>query len=214
MQHLNLYKQLEKPKQLPFAASQQLWILGAAFALMLGIYAWLVISYGAIDDELANLKQRQQVVDGQLAVLNAEKERLLKDNTLEQEIETLKRDVVFRRKLLANVDPSTSKVVGGFSEHLQGLARQHIEGMWLNEIELDEGGQQLALVGQTRSPELVPRYIQRLSDEAAFEGHQFRIFRIHNTDSQGGLLSFELRSREVGEKSSAEVAQSTSAGIR
>lgn len=201
MQHLNLYTQLEKPKQLPFAASQQLWILGLALFLMLGVYAWLMIAQGSINSELSELEQQQQTIDEKLAELNAEKERLLKDNSLAQETELLKKDVSFRRELLASVEPDSNTMGGGFSDHLEGLARQHIDGMWFTEIELYQGGQQLALLGQTRAPEYVPRYLQRLSDESIFEGHQFRIFRIYTPEGESSLLNFELRSKEQGAES-------------
>ena len=201
MQHLNLYTQLEKPKQLPFAASQQLWILAVALLVMLSVYGWLLISQSSINSELSELEQQQRTIDEKLAELNAEKERLLKDNSLAKEIELLKKDVSFRRELLASVEPDSHSMGGGFSDHLEGLARQHIDGMWFTEIELYQGGQQLALLGQTRAPEFVPRYLQRLSDESIFEGHQFRIFKIYTPDEQSGLLNFELRSKEQGMES-------------
>ena len=85
----------------------------------------------------------------------------------------------------------------GFADHLQGLARQQIDGMWFTEIQLQNGGQQLALIGQTRRPEYVPRYVQKLTAEDIFIGHQFRVFRMSVPADKKNIFEFELRSKEI-----------------
>jgi pimeloyl-ACP methyl ester carboxylesterase len=51
-------------------------------------------------------------------------------------------------------------------EHLlEALARQHVEGTWLTRIDISGGGTALRLDGRTLASALVPRYVQRLSEE-------------------------------------------------
>jgi Tfp pilus assembly protein PilN len=198
VQHLNLYKQLEKPKEVAFSARQLLRLVGISFVFMMCVYGWLAIDQQSINKELAKQVETQRVIDEQLSGLNTEKNRRLKDNQLEQDIAQLKRDVSFRRQLLASVNPEDNSTESGFAKYLKGLSRQHISGMWFTDIELHQGGQQLALLGETRSPETVPRFIQGLSKEAIFSGHQFRIFRLYSPENENSTLNFELRSREQG----------------
>jgi hypothetical protein len=61
----------------------------------------------------------------------------------------------------------------GFSEYLIGLSRQHADGLSLELIELGEGGRTVELSGWTRTPELVPDYVQRLRQEASFHNTRF-----------------------------------------
>jgi hypothetical protein len=212
VQHLNLYGQLEKPKEPVFSARQQLRLISALCIVMLMAYGWLMVGQQTINRELSGQQQQQRVVDEKLSELRAEKGRRLKDNQLEKDIESLKRQVGFRRQLLASVDPDANSPSNGFAEHLEGLARQHLEGMWFTDIELHQGGQQLALLGKTRTPEYVPRFIQRLSKEPIFAGHQFRIFRLYSSENENTTLNFELRSRAQGEelKAADELTVNTS----
>lgn len=199
MQHLNLFSQLDRVKEPPFSARQQLQLIAIAVGVMLLVYGWLLMGDSSLSKELSAKQQQQRVLSESISQLQAEKDRQLRDSRLAQEIERLKKDVDFRRQLLATVEPDRQADVEGFAIHLQGLARQHIEGMWFTDIELLRGGQELALSGKTRIPELVPRYLQGLSAESAFNGHQFKIFRMHSEPQAGNVLHFELRAKEQGE---------------
>ena len=57
----------------------------------------------------------------------------------------------------------------------------------------------MALLGQTKQPEYVPQYLQKLSREAVFAGHHFRVLRMHVPSERRDLHSFELRAKEVGQ---------------
>lgn len=199
MQHLNLCSQLDRTVEPPFSARQQLWAVASTTVLMLLIYVVLVIGSGSYEDELKTLTQRQNSMSQELDQLKARKAQLQKDRTLDNEIIALKNDLKFRRQLLASIDPESSDVGSGFAKHLGGLARQHVDGLWFTQIQLTEGGQQLALLGSTRQPEYVPQYLQKLSSEEVFAGHQFRVLRMSITADRTDILNFELRAYEVTE---------------
>ncbi len=198
MQHLNLYSQLARAVEPPFSARQQLWAMAAVVVVMVVMYSVLLVGERSLQEELEQLQQQQQSISVTLDELKARKARLEKDETLNNEIAMLRSDIKFRRQLLATIDPNTKVMENGFADHLGGLARQQIEGMWFTEIQLLEGGQQLALIGRTLAPEYVPRFLQKLATEEIFEGHQFRVFRMNIPAEQKHLLDFELRANEVG----------------
>ncbi len=199
MQHLNLYSELDRAVEPPFSGRQQMWIVCAVFVVMLLVYGVLLIGSQSLQSERDALAERQETISEQLAELNARKAKLEKDNNLESEIALLLNDIQFRRQLLASIDPNSQQVEAGFSGHLEGLARQHITGMWLTEIELQEGGQNLALTGRTRAPEFVPRYLQNLATETIFSGRQFRVFKMSIPEGENNILDFELRASASGE---------------
>ena len=198
MQHINLCSQLDRVVEPPFSARQQLWFVAAVFVVMLCAYLLITASVSSGVKELNDLHGQQQSLAAQVDSLKAKKQQLQQDKGLQQEIAQLKKDIQFRRQLLATVDPEATRGQN-FSEHLVGLARQHVDGLWFTEIQLQEGGQQLALLGRTRQAEYLPRYLQKLTAEDVFSGHQFRVLRMNVLEDRTDLLDFELRSNESGE---------------
>lgn len=198
MQHLNLYDQIDRYVEPQFSARQQLRLVCWAVAILAVIYGGLALSTGGKSSELNKLQGQLKAVSAQVDQLKAKKAQLENDPELDRAIAALESEVQFRKKLLSNVMPGGSDGGNGFAPHLSGLARQHIDGMWFTEIQLHSGGQQLALLGQTKVAEYVPQYLQKLSSEPVFEGHRFKVLRMHLPEDQKRLLNFELRAKEVG----------------
>lgn len=196
MQHINLVSQLGRTVTPPFAAIHQFWLLILIVAIMscVGIATWIGNQSGA--DEVSLLKAQQQESSSQLEILNARIAKLKNDSSLKAQIELLQEDIVFRRKLLESVDPKQEEIIN-FAEHLTGLARQHIDGMWFTNIELQDGGHQLALYGRTQQAELLPRYLRKLRAEKIFFGHNFHVFRMKVPEDRIDLLDFELRAGDM-----------------
>lgn len=196
MQHINLVSQLGRTVTPPFAAIHQFWLLILIVVIMtcVGTATWVGNQSGA--DELSSLKVQQQESSSQLEILKARIVKLKNDSSLTGQIELLQEDIVFRRKLLASVDPKKEKIIN-FAEHLTGLARQHIDGMWFTNIQLQDGGRQLALYGRTTQAELLPRYLRRLRAEKIFFGHNFNVFRMNVPEDRTDLLDFELRAGDM-----------------
>ncbi|MGH8711716.1 MAG: MSHA biogenesis protein MshI, partial [Burkholderiales bacterium] len=95
----------------------------------------------------------------------------------------------------------------GYSEYMRAFARQSVNGLWLTGFEIIGAGGEMAIVGRTVRPELVPVYVQRLSREPVMKGRQFASLRIslpqqakNVTTSAGNLryLDFSLQSAEGG----------------
>lgn len=198
MQHLNLYSQLDHHVEPPLSARQQVRLLGGGAALMVVVYLGLWFTHGQKADQFDQLDAQQKAVSEQLAAAKARKAQLENNPELDQAIARLESDVQFRRHLLDTLAPKGIDLSQGFAEHLSGLARQHIDGLWFTEIQLQQGGNQMALLGQTRQPEFVPQYLQKLSEEHVFAGHRFRVLRMHVPEGKRGLHNFELRAKEVG----------------
>lgn len=199
MQHLNLYSQIERQVEPPFSARVQLWVLGVAAGLVIAVYLVLLLGAGSSRSALEKVRAQEQAVASELAQLQAQKTRLQHNPALDSDIVRLQRDLDFRRRLLSKVRPDAEPAPEGFATQLSGLARQHIDGMWFTRIQLHRGGREMSLLGETREPEYVPRFLQKLAGEPVFQGLNFRVFRMYVPEHHKNLHSFELRARDVGE---------------
>ena len=120
--------------------------------------------------------------------------------------EALERDLREKQAMLTLLQGEQLGESGGFSPHLRALSRQDIEGIWLTGINLRAATNHTRLSGLTLKPELVPAYIQVLTQEEAFEREGFQEFRIDSPEENGDPLAFAMS----GQLSEANVQ----AGIR
>jgi MSHA biogenesis protein MshI len=166
------------------------------FTIMLVVSAWLAVGKSSQSAQLQPLLQQQQLVSDELEQLRAQKSRMEKDNTIDQKIAALNNDVLFRRRLLETLDPVSTNPDSGFSEHLQGLARQSVDGVWFTNIFLQEGGLLLSLSGRAKSPELVPQFLKKLAAEPIYQGHRFQIFKINSPEDNVNIWDFEIKAQD------------------
>jgi hypothetical protein len=113
-------------------------------------------------------------------------------DALLRQVERLERERAGKQALLGRLEGEAMGNQRGFSAHLEGLGRQHPEGLWLRRVYLGAGGRRLGLEGGVTDAELLPRYLNALSREPAFAGTQFDSFSLHRPERPGSHLSFTL----------------------
>ncbi|MCB1800935.1 MAG: hypothetical protein KDI82_04515 [Gammaproteobacteria bacterium] len=153
---------------------------------------------------LSNLADQRATVAEQLRKQQADVARVRDslvahdpDPFLEAELDRLQRQVVaIDTNLVAlnEVRPTGS----GFADFFAGLARNTVDGLWFDGVVLSAGGREVMLKGVATDPALVPRLLQTLTTEPAFNGRSFRKVSFQRQpQEQGGLVGFELRSAQV-----------------
>lgn len=198
MQHINFYGHLVKAAQPLLPMQQQLQLLGIfALLMVFGGGALLMINKTG-SSSVINLQQEQTRLALDVEVLRSKKIQQENDPVLAADISGLEQGVRFRQQLLATLGNGDQAMLMGFAGHLEGLARQTMNGMWFTDVQLSAGGRQMALAGQARKPEYVPQYLQRLSEESVFKGQHFRVFRM-NVDPESPAMRFEIRAQEAGQ---------------
>jgi len=80
----------------------------------------------------------------------------------------------------------------GFSEYLTGLANAHVDGLWLNEIEIvHDRGRRISLRGSALNARFVPLLLRNLAAEQQFSGQRFEQLELQGT-GPGELVDFSL----------------------
>jgi len=135
----------------------------------------------AVEDLILNLQERSQF----LAQRNA-------DPALVERLQRLERESTDKGKVLDVLAGRALGNAAGFSAHLAALGRRYPDGLWLRQVTIAEGGQQVELRGRALDAALVPRFIAALRDEPAFQGTAFQRFELENAPGGGGPVSFAL----------------------
>ena len=194
-QQINLYQDQFRNKQTLVSAGQ---LATLVVLVVIGMVVYSLFIQMELDEAKAYnlaLKDRQQRIADELNSANAELNRLLADNRMDEEIAGVSRDISARRKVLNFVDSNQFGSGEGFSSYLVSLSNLHTDNVWLNEIMLADN--YVRIHGSALDAELVPVYFDRFSEESVFEGSRFDIFKLERDENADWKVDFEIATREA-----------------
>lgn len=90
----------------------------------------------------------------------------------------------------------------GFSSTFVALARQHLQGLWLTQIDRGADIGSLHVKGRAIDPALVPKFVQKLAHETVLHGASFQQLKIYlpddNEKAAEGVVEFVAGKAEEG----------------
>ena len=203
IQQVNLYQPIFRPKREPFSAGVMGGILLIAAAVML--LATLFSMY-----QVEEVNQRVQLIDQKnqhmLAKLEEVKEQLQPKEVNQLLIarrDKLSGDLRDARRLSRLLDLEIQDEGQPYSAYFRGLAESPVEGLWLKQLKISEGGDFLSLSGHTLKPELVPRLLQLLKNKAVFNGHTFGEVKMTREQEEGLNLPVQFHMQTLSSSEEA-----------
>jgi len=185
-QTINLFDHLTKRETIA-VSSQHIFI-----AVMVTLVAVLLVSLVSVYNARQDITLVQQAerdnerLQAQLSELRAESSNDSKS------MQRTRRLLKQRRQILHSLSNQQHDIGLGFSDHLAGLGRQQLKGLWLSSIELRAGGEEISLKGAMKHATLLPRYLQDLGKEPAFSGLRFQLMKIENSEASRDHIQFEI----------------------
>lgn len=185
-QHINLYNPALLPRRHLLSARN----LGLAMVLLAGVagaagwHAW-----AGADRQAASTAQGRQALEQErqrLAQLVKARNQRQPDAGLAAELKQAEQLLATRQALELALSAGDAAMTDGFSEHFRAFARQTMEGVWLVGFSIDGASGAMEIDGRAVSPELVPVYIRRLTDEPAFQGRSFAALDVKSIDPPPG----------------------------
>lgn len=201
LQQVNLYRDELKTQKLTYSALMLLQlsiVLVIVFSAAAGFRAFQVQQQ---QSSLVAKQQKQKIMMADLQKLQAEFSSRKKDTALSRRITDKTKELANKQKVLGILSQDEFGNTKGFIEHISGLARQRIEGLWLTQIRIADGGTNVALHGSTSKPALLPKYLQRLSVEKAFTGTEFQSLLMAREEKNNQWLNFSLQNKKKDEVS-------------
>lgn len=194
-QQINLYQPQYRPQTRMFPA----WfMLQATAALVLGMalmYAFAQQRIDAIEQELVVVARQESLALERLQNIGPLINSVTGEKNWSEQLDDSLRMLAERQAVLNLIQGSTLGDTKGFSRHMQSLARQDIEGLWLTRIVLSALGDKTRLEGRAIRAELIPLYVQGLTDEAPFAEQRFLRFQIDSpADDEETSLRFSMDS--------------------
>lgn len=193
-QQINLYQSAVIIKSSPLAARRLLPAVVVCVGLLLLGYGAACWQLWRMEGHLADVRAQEQAAQERVVDLRQSYATREYSEALARQVAQLKAEKAVRLPLLTLLVDHSPDEFPGFSECLRGLAREDLDGVWLRDIALAEGGHSLVLQGSALRAELVPRYVQRLSRQASFAGLEFASLVMSRSEERKEAVDFVLRS--------------------
>lgn len=182
------------------------------FSIWGGLIALLALYSGysyyeniRLTDEAATLKVQHQTVVARLDDMTR-KAQPGQSSQLENEVAFLNQEKEKKIRINSVLSGADIGNTTGFSGHMEGLARQVVPKIWLKAVRIDEGGKSLGIYGSALDAEIVPRYLQKLSDETAYAGADFKTFIMERPELEEETKKTEPASLTKGKKEKKKLA--------
>ena len=190
-QQVNLYQPIFRKEKRKFSATTMLQATALTvfgIGLMYGYTYWQVrqlrVEAAQTDKRLVNLTKRMDETARQFG-------EHLQSKDLQVQVQKLQEQVAEKQRL-QQILQSAQFNTQGFSDYFTAFARQHIPGVWITGLDITGAADRLTLSGRSTNPELVPRYLQKLSTEKRLSGIEFQTFQMSRggADAKGGATSY------------------------
>lgn len=177
-QQINLYDPALLRKREVLTAAN----LAAATALLsLAVGGWGAAAraeLAKLEGESRELTPALKAMQDDLLALGRQAAGAKPDARLEAELAATRERLGVRREVLATLKRGVGPDSPHFAEYLRGFARQAPKGLWLTGFRISEGGAAMEIRGRMTDASLLPDYIARLNNEAAFRGRAFAALKI------------------------------------
>jgi hypothetical protein len=176
-QQVNLFQPIEKGPQGTLSATTTVRLLALVVLALGGIWGfskWEVVKLRKGVEAVRAQHQAQE----QIRAAGFSDLEVLSQETLDARIAALGASIGSKTQALEQLRAESTSHGASFAARLEGLARQHVEGVWLDHLTLGGSANAMSLSGTTVSPTLVPEYLHNLASDPALRGAQIDEFVI------------------------------------
>jgi len=199
LQQVNLYQDELRTQKLNYSALMLAQLSIILLVVCSAVAGFRYIQLQQHQSSLVENQQKQKIAMANLQKLQTELAKIKKDATLVKQITERSKELTNKQKVLGILSQDQFGNTEGFIKHISGLARQRIEGLWLTQIRIAGGGNDVALQGITSKSSLLPKYLQRLSAETAFAGTEFESLLMARHKKKKQWLNFSLKNIKADE---------------
>jgi hypothetical protein len=200
-QQVNLYQPVFRRQKRKFSAVTMLQATALVVLVVGAMYGYTWWQVRSLRAEAANTDRQLAAVTRKLEDTSRQFGERLPSKELQSRIRETEARIA-EKQGLQQVLRAAEYNTQGFSEFFIAFARQHTPGVWLTGFDIVGAGEQLTLSGRSTQPELVPRYLQRLSAEKRLSGTEFQTFQMSRAAGAAAYVEF-LAKTGVGDAPAA-----------
>jgi MSHA biogenesis protein MshI len=188
-QQINLYQPTQRDEPQLFGARTALAALAAVFVALGAIWGYGTYKVHRLEQSAQTLRQEQDKQEKALVAAGTFSASRSTPAELEARVKHAEAEVTARTRALELLRAGVVGRTTGFADRLEALARQHVDGVWIDRMALSGATGSMSLGGATFDPNLVPRYLQNLGQEPTLAGARFDELVIDRSAGKSGESS-------------------------
>lgn len=172
-QQINLFNPIFLKQQKYFSALTMLQALGLLLLGALALVAYTNFQVKRLTSDLDQVRAYKKMTEANLREAQLRYSAEDKVKALNNQIAQAERDLVATQKVAHTLETGDFGNTKGFSDSFLALARQSVSGLWLTQVSVTDGGNEMDIRGRALVAEKVPDYINRLKSEPSLKGKSF-----------------------------------------
>lgn len=174
VQHINLLTRRQAPQRFFLLALTALGVLTLVLAALAGRAEWQLQQQSHLEEKtLQSLNEFKAALERKRQTLG-----LTESETLGRQIALLRSQVEARREWVDLQQKGELGSAMGYSQWLETLAGVHVDGVWLQGLDIGKGGQSVSVQGKALSADAVMHYIVQINDAFKPMGVRFTSMEI------------------------------------
>jgi len=191
-QQVNLYLPEFRMKKDALTALVMGQILGCIVAVMVLVTSFDIYTQWSLSGELTILRETLSEETTKTSELDEVLARRSQNTVLTDRLDQSEAQLESSRQIRSFLSETKLGNVVGFSEHFKDISRASVSGLSVSEFLIQDGGEQIKLLGNVLDSAMVPRYVSRLeASNSSIRGLLFSS-RISRADADSSFFDFEL----------------------
>ncbi len=190
---INLFSTAFRRQRKPFSAT---WIVAGfvtTVALATAYYAVVAQPLQAMRAQRVDAAAQVKTVRDTLVAAGKEVQKT-SNKALEDQVARAEAQLKGRQELVGRLQTGEIGNRDGYSKYLLALARQHLDGVWLTNIDISGPSDEFSVRGRTQRASQVSDYIKMLKNEEGFRGKPISTLslverEIEVANEQGGVAA-------------------------
>ena len=196
-QQINLYQAEFRIKRDKLTVAVMLKTLAIVLGLLTAASGWIFATNYRLGQQLEVLREELAIESRRTSEIDSLLAQRTQDRDLEMRLERAEQNLQSSRQMRELLSQTGLGNIDGFSETFKDLSRASIDGLWLTEIALTEGGEAVLLKGFTEDSAMVPTFVARLAQgKSTLMQRQFNVSTVRSSETGEGVFAFELRSSQ------------------
>ena len=198
-QQINLYQPVFRKQKKVFSAIAMLQVSSIALLFFILTAGYSFLQLRGLQAQEVAATQNLDKINEQIAAMQARSKDGTTAKLLGQEISRITSEIEQKQHIAELLKQGAFTNTEGFTRHFEAIARQHVDGTWLTDIKIANGGSMLQLDGIAFSAELVPLYLEKLLQEKVFTGTAFNVVGLERSKTNQEQITFQVGTNIEGE---------------
>jgi hypothetical protein len=183
-QQINLYQPIFRHERKLFSAATVSVALMLVLAGLLAFWGFGTWNVAKLEREVATVREQQQSQERLASASGTLRAARANPVEVQARIKRLSAELAERTRAMGLLRGGAAGETTGFAARMAALARQHVDGLWLDHLAMHGGPGTMSIGGGTLSPDSVPRYLSALASEPTLMGTRFDEFVIEQPSKE------------------------------